>query len=137
MPAQFELLDVRRLSRGGAGAHGKLSVVNAEGFSILREARRANPRKWLAAVEATGSGAEESHFVPPEDRPFEFMLNALRLLNGVPASFYAERSGLPLESILPQLERLRRDGLLSADPDRIAPTRRGLDFLSDVQEAFL
>jgi oxygen-independent coproporphyrinogen-3 oxidase len=55
----------------------------------------------------------------------------------VPASLYAERSGLPLESILPQLERLRRDGLLSADPDRIAPTRRGLDFLSDVQEAFL
>ena len=65
------------------------------------------------------------------------MLNALRLLNGVPASLYAERSGLPLESILPQLERLRRDGLLLADPDRIAPTRRGLDFLSDVQEAFL
>ena len=65
------------------------------------------------------------------------MLNALRLLNGVPASLYAGRSGLPLESILPQLERLRRDGLLSADPDRIAPTRRGLDFLSDVQEAFL
>ena len=121
----------------GPGAHGKLSVVNAEGFSILREARRVNPRKWLEALEATGSGAEESHFVPPEDRPFEFMLNALRLLNGVPASLYAERSGLPLESILPQLERLRRDGLLSADPDRIAPTRRGLDFLSDVQEAFL
>lgn len=121
----------------GPGAHGKLSVVNAEGFSILREARRANPRKWLEALEATGSGAEESHFVPPEDRPFEFMLNALRLLNGVPASLYAERSGLPLESILPQLERLRRDGLLLADPDRIAPTRRGLDFLSDVQEAFL
>ena len=39
--------------------------------------------------------------MPPEDRPFEFMLNALRLLNGVPASLYAERSGLPLESILP------------------------------------
>lgn len=53
----------------GPGAHGKLSVVNAEGFSILREARRVNPRKWLEALEATGSGAEESHFVPPEDRP--------------------------------------------------------------------
>lgn len=63
------------------------------------------------------------------------MLNALRLFNGVPALLYAERSGLPLESILPQLERLRRDGLLRRILTALR-RRAGAHFLSDVQEAY-
>ena len=121
----------------GPGAHGKLSHWMGDKFVIRREARWANPRKWLQAVEMSGSGIEEAFDVELEDRPFEFMLNALRLLDGVPARFFTERTGLALAEIAPQLERLRREGLLINDPERIAPTRRGLDFLSDVQEAFL
>lgn len=121
----------------GPGAHGKLTLTGDGGLRILREARIANPRRWLEAVETAGSGVDEAREVAAEDRPFEFMLNALRLLEGVPAGSFTARTGLPPETIADTLARERRRGLLADDPSRIAPTRRGLDFLSDLQEAFL
>lgn len=122
----------------GAGAHGKVTLVNPDGtFSVRREARFASPAKYLAAVESCGSGAETAFEVEPEARPFEFMLNALRLAEGVPAAFFEARTGLSLSLIEPKLDELRASGLLVADPARIAPTEKGLLFLSDLQEAFL
>ena len=106
-------------------------------FSVRREARFASPAKYLAAVESCGSGADTAFEVEPEARPFEFMLNALRLAEGVPAEFFEARTGLPLAVIEPKLEELRSSGLLVPDRTRIAPTEKGLLFLSDLQEAFL
>ncbi|MDO5531300.1 radical SAM family heme chaperone HemW [Sutterella sp.] len=125
----------------GAGAHGKLTT--REG--VRREARAASPRVYLDAYQS-GAMANvrgddrswiESCEVSAEDLPFEFMLNALRLLDGVPAGLFTERTGLPLSLIEPVLADLRSRGLLVPDERRLAVSRRGLDFLSDVQEAFL
>lgn len=116
----------------GAGAHGKLSTPEG----VRRETRAAAPAKYLRSV-AAGSPAEDAHVVPAEDLPFEFMLNALRLLDGVPARLFTERTDLPLSVIEERLAALRARGLLEADPALIRPTRQGLDFLSDLQEAFL
>ena len=117
----------------GAGAHGKLTGPNG----IVRERRLLSPARWREAVLGTGSGVEEAHAVPPEDLPFEFMLNALRLADGVPAALFEARTGLPIRTIEPVLSRLRAEGLLDADPALIRPSARGRAFLSDVQEAFL
>ncbi len=117
----------------GAGAHAKLS--NAQG--VLRIRNIAAPKRYLEAVQRSGSGAEEEHWVGETERPFEFMLNALRLVDGVEAALFESRTGLALSTISPVLERLRAEGLLVNDPSRIATTERGLRFLSDVQEAFL
>lgn len=117
----------------GAGAHGKVTTP----AGVRREMRRANPRAWLDAPLLGRSRVEESRWVEAADLPFEFMLNALRLLEGVPAALFTERTGLPLEAVAPALKGLREAGLLDPDPARIRTTRRGLDFLSDVQEAFL
>ena len=65
------------------------------------------------------------------------MLNALRLLEGVPECTFSERTGLPLGQIASTLQDLRARGLIADDPGRIRTTRLGLNFLSDVQEAFL
>lgn len=117
----------------GAGAHGKLTTAQG----IVREMRWASPAKYLNAVEHGGSGAEETLVVEKSALPFEFMLNALRLTEGVPASFFTERTGVPIAVIEPTLESLRRQGLLVADKTRIQATEKGLLFLSDLQEAFL
>ena len=117
----------------GAGAHGKVTLQNG----IRREMRFMSPRQYLHAIEAGRSAAAEIHRVDPEDLPFEFMLNALRLLEGVPECTFSERTGLPFGQIASTLRDLRARGLIADDPSRIRTTRLGLNFLSDVQEAFL
>ena len=74
----------------GAGAHGKLSFPDR----VTRHERTKQPREYLA-----GDAAVENRAVAPSELPFEFMLNALRLIEGFPAALFAERSGLPLSLI--------------------------------------
>jgi oxygen-independent coproporphyrinogen-3 oxidase len=118
----------------GPGAHGKLSFHDR----IVREARTRNPERWMAAALAgDGSHVAESREVGPEDLPFEFMLNVLRLKDGVPATHFAERTGLSLAAIAHQLEAAVRRGLLDPDPTRLKATPQGWAFLNDLQAMFL
>jgi oxygen-independent coproporphyrinogen-3 oxidase len=118
----------------GPGAHGKLSFHDR----ILREARTRNPDRWIAAAQARdGSHIAESREVGRDELPFEFMLNALRLKDGVPATHFAERTGLSLASIAHPLETAVRKGLLDPDPTRLKATPRGWAFLNDLQALFL
>ena len=117
----------------GAGAHGKLTT--REG--ILREVREMSPRRYAEKVKSVGHACAEKALIDSEDLPFEFMLNVLRLTEGVPATLFEARTGLALSTLTPQLSDLRNRGLLVPDTTRIAPTAQGRAFLSDLQEAFL
>ena len=79
----------------------------------------------------------EEHEVTRDDVGFEFMLNALRLADGVPASLFAERTGFPLAIVQRGLGDAVRRGLLEADPASIRPTELGRRFLNDLQALFL
>ncbi|MEY4863380.1 MAG: hypothetical protein RLZ51_1475, partial [Pseudomonadota bacterium] len=116
----------------GAGAHGKLSFHDR----ILRQSRWRHPRAYMEAA-LRGEAVEIERVLGDADLPFEFMLNALRLLEGVPAASFEERTGLPITRIAPVLLRLQERGLLDPHPARLAPTARGLAFLNDLQTAFL
>lgn len=118
----------------GPGAHGKLSFHD----KIVREARLRSPDSWMqAAMARDGSHVSESRLVGPEELPFEFMLNALRLKEGVTSSSFNERTGLSLAAIAHQLEAASARGLLDADPTRLRATALGWRFLNDLQEMFL
>lgn len=118
----------------GPGAHGKLSFHDR----IVREARLRNPESWMQAAAARdGSHLAESRQVGPDELPFEFMLNALRLKDGVAATLFSERTGLSLAVIAHQLEAAAKRGLLDADPTRLQATALGWRFLNDLQEMFL
>ena len=117
----------------GAGAHGKLTT--REG--ILREVREMSPRRYAEKMKSVGHACAEKALIDSEDLPFEFMLNVLRLTEGVPATLFEARTGLALSTLTPQLSDLRNRGLLVPDTTRIAPTAQGRAFLSDLQEAFL
>ncbi|ENW99155.1 hypothetical protein F899_02857 [Acinetobacter sp. CIP 101934] len=114
----------------GAGAHGK--VTQADGVYRFQKTRL--PKDYLAKVPA-----EHMQFkrIEAEDMPFEFMMNALRLNNGVAAKLYAERTGLSLEGLNELLTSLRQRKLMVEDPERLACTEQGHIFLNSVLEEFL
>jgi oxygen-independent coproporphyrinogen-3 oxidase len=65
------------------------------------------------------------------------MLNALRLVEGFPATLFGERTGLPLLSVARPLEEAQKRGLLERDHAWIRPTGLGRRFLNDLLELFL
>jgi oxygen-independent coproporphyrinogen-3 oxidase len=80
--------------------------------------------------------SEETN-VSRRELPFEFMLNALRLADGVPASLFAERTGLPISAAARAIADATRKGLLEPDPTILKPTPLGRRFLNDLQALFL
>ena len=116
----------------GAGAHSKLSSAQ----EIRREMRFKQPRAYLDHM-ARGQPVQEAHSVTAADLPFEFMMNALRLNQGVPTRWFSERTGLPLSQIGPQLKSAVHRGLLGTHADHTAPTLQGRRFLNDLLEIFL
>lgn len=116
----------------GAGAHGKLSFPNR----ILRQMRHKHPATYMDQAMA-GNAVQEAREVGADELPFEFMLNALRLTDGVPASSFHDYTGLPLHAIGKMLAAAEQKGLLEADPTTIKPTELGRRFLNDLQEMFL
>ena len=112
----------------GAGAHGKLSFPDR----VTRHARAKQPNEYMKP----DARVEES-VVPAEDLPFEFMLNALRLVEGFEIALFGERTGLPISTINKRLLQMEGKGLLERDWKRVRPTERGRRFLNDLLEAFL
>jgi len=116
----------------GAGAHSKLSFANR----IVREVRWKQPKQYLDKVGAGCTWQEQSE-VSWRELPCEFMLNALRLTEGVPTSLFAERTGMPLSIAAAPIAEATRRGLLEPDPSVIRPTALGRRFLNDLQALFL
>lgn len=118
----------------GPGAHSKISFPDR----IVRQARTRNPDAWMqASLLHNQSQIAETRSLKPEELPFEFMLNALRLREGVPCSLYNDRCGLSTASMANALNKATRQGLLSSDPTRFAATPQGWRFLNELQSLFL
>ena len=116
----------------GAGAHGKLTVACAG--QVWRNEQPREPRRYVAAAPG---GRANRRRIPVKDLPFEFMLNALRLVEGFEASLFTRRTGLAWESVAPTLDRLADQGLIIRDGMRYGASPLGLRFLNDVLIHFL
>ena len=116
----------------GAGAHGKLSFPDR----IVRQAKYKHPRRYMETALA-GNACEIDEVVRPTDLPFEFMLNALRLTEGVDTPLFQERTGLLPAVIRVKLRQAVERGLMVDDPARLQPTPLGRAFLNDLLEIFL
>lgn len=116
----------------GAGAHSKLTFSDR----IVREMRYKQPVQYMA--QALRHAPIQTHeTVEAGDVPFEFMMNALRLRGGFDVALFNERTGLPLNAVLRELNEAERRGLISRDQQRIAPTALGRRFLNDLLQIFL
>lgn len=114
----------------GAGAHGKISQTDG----IYRFQKTRLPKDYLAQQPASMLHWQR---IQADDMPFEFMMNALRLKDGVPKGIYTARTGLTLDSIQPSLTDLTQRQLLIASDERLQCTAYGFNYLNDVLAKFV
>jgi putative oxygen-independent coproporphyrinogen III oxidase len=115
----------------GAGAHGKLSFP--ERGVVVRTVQPREPRRYLAA----DPGELRRRVVPPQELPFEFMLNALRLTSGFALGDFSARTGLEPAAITAPLAALLARGLLERTAAGYRPSDLGLRFLNDLVVEFM
>ena len=116
----------------GAGAHAKFTATDG----VWRERRARRPLDYIERC-AQGRFATERARVGAAELGREFLLNALRLVDGFDHELFYARTGLPLAAIEAQLARACELGLLERDAQRIRPTARGLDLQLDLQQLFV
>jgi oxygen-independent coproporphyrinogen-3 oxidase len=114
----------------GAGAHGKVS--SQDGQCILRVEKPSQPRLYLRTPVPQLRSARP---VPPAERAAEFMMNALRMTDGVEEELFNARTGLALSEVAEPLAELRANGLMQ--PRRLALTGLGMRHLDSVVQRFL
>jgi putative oxygen-independent coproporphyrinogen III oxidase len=131
----------------GAGAHGKVTFPSADparkadpgapgpvpGGSIVRTLQLREPRRYLANTPALVT----RNPVPAHELPFEFMLNALRLVGGFEQALFTQRTGLEWSVIEAQARTLVGRNLLEKVETRWRPTPQGLTFLNELLLSFV
>lgn len=118
----------------GAGAHGKITL--GHDGSILRRWKHKHPTRYLAdAGQQAAIGGDDR--IGPARRPFEFMLNALRLVDGFALELFEKRTGLAAAVIEPQLREAAARDWLRVDAGHVRLTALGRRFTNDVVALFL
>ena len=118
----------------GAGAHDKLTQRSAQGdLKIVRSQNTRSPNDYLARE---GRPISNSRTVTAQELPLEFMMNALRLENGVDSRLFKQRTGLTLDTIAPALDKLVGHGLIHPWAQRLQTTDLGYRFLNTVLAEF-
>jgi len=118
----------------GAGAHGKLT--DPASGTIQRLWKLKQPRDYLKQA-GTLAGIGGDGRIAEEDLPLEFLMNALRLVEGVSADLFDQRTGLPLTALEPALSETRERKWLETAPQRLQATALGLRFLNEVLQVFM
>jgi len=116
----------------GAGAHGKITQANSN--TIVRTQKTRLPKDYLSP-DKDFSIAKRT--VSQDNLPLEFMMNALRLNNGVSTTLFAQRTGLPTGNIRSKIDRLIAQDLLEDSTEVIAPTPLGQRFLNNLLAEFM
>ncbi|MBT2748144.1 MULTISPECIES: radical SAM family heme chaperone HemW [unclassified Lysobacter] len=118
----------------GAGAHAKITLGSEQ--DILRRWKLKHPTQYLAAA-GTPAAIGDDDRIAPQRRPFEYMLNVLRLVEGFSLDSFESCMGLSRQDIEPQLQAAYAHGWLERDGDRVRPTELGRRFTNDVVGLFL
>ncbi|MFT7386879.1 MAG: putative oxygen-independent coproporphyrinogen III oxidase [Candidatus Endobugula sp.] len=113
----------------GAGAHGKITDCGRN--TIIRRQKTRLPDHYMQHSESPKTQQTD---IDIDERPLEFMMNALRLTQGVPTAYFAARTGLPFESIIQKVAQLQHQKLLENLPSQLKTTALGQRFLNTVLE---
>jgi putative oxygen-independent coproporphyrinogen III oxidase len=116
----------------GAGAHSKISFADR----VVRQLRWKHPREYLEKA-AAGIAIQQEQAVAVDSLPFEFMMNALRLVEGVDLELFEARTGLALHAVKRELAEAESRGLIERDHKHLRPTLKGQRFLNDLLQIFL
>ncbi len=115
----------------GAGAHAKTTALEA--LQVTRRSKHASPQRYMER----SSYCLNRSLLGNEDLILEFMMFALRLVEGFPAALFSARTGVNLKSIENDLIALKDRGLIEFDQQVIKPTALGRQFLNELIEQFM
>lgn len=116
----------------GAGAHSKLTDITSH--TITRFAKAKQPTQYLNPDKKQ---ITQQHTVTQQERVFEFMLNALRLLSPTDFADFEQRTGLSKHVVLPLFAKAKQHGWLDYDKQAFCPTQMGYRYLNDLTALFL
>lgn len=116
----------------GAGAHSKITIND----TVKRFWKVNNPTKYINYAH-TPNRISGSYVLNYSDLAAEFMMNALRLVHGVPTELFQKRTYLPISNFTDTLNELRALGLINNDDNKLQATELGLRFLNDIVQFFL
>ena len=110
----------------GAGAHGKLT--NTAAAVIYRTTQQREPRRYLALSPR----AIARQPIAPQDLPFEFMMNALRLTGGFELAVFSARTGLEWPAVAGAFDAFQSRGLVEIADGTCKPTPFGVSFVNEM-----
>lgn len=113
----------------GAGAHGKVTDINSN--TVIRRHKTRAPSDYLSSVNY------KEKIVDTSQLTVEFMMNALRLQQGVSKSLFEERTGLEWDTIESIWSQLVKEGLMEDDPSMLRATRLGQRLLNSLLASFI
>ncbi|MEW8217805.1 MAG: radical SAM family heme chaperone HemW [Candidatus Thiodiazotropha taylori] len=116
----------------GAGAHAKLSLADG---CVKRFWKQRHPDAYLAA-DKTSDFIQGERLLAEEDLVVEFMMNALRLLEGVELNLFESHTGVAPEKIETGLQQAVARELLQPVEQRLCPSPLGQRFLNDLISLF-
>ncbi len=116
----------------GAGAHGKITDVFSQAISRMSHFR--HPKQYMDIKQGF---VQTNQTIGANELGFEFMLNALRLKEGISTPLFTHRTGLALADIEPKLKEAYAKGWIGEFSERIKTTPKGYRFLNDVVALFL
>lgn len=115
----------------GAGAHGKVTLP--ERNQVLRTNKTRQPNDYLSRKDSL---VAQQQTIDSDQMAIEFMMNGLRLRDGIPMAYFPKRTGLPMTTVQTQVEELQRDGLMTIDEHRYRATELGYQFLNTLLQKF-
>ena len=149
----------------GAGAHGKVTIDDRYGnqtltadkvsdevlkkvsteTGIYRFSKSRMPKDYITFDIDTMNNIKKEgapkmvgwQAIASDELVSEFMLNALRLHEGVTWSLFEARTGLSYDNIALEVSQLIKQGLLVDDNEHLQPTALGRRYLNQILRIFL
>lgn len=135
----------------GAGAHGKITINAGAANNSMSGLFKNKETRLEAGIYRFSKSRFPKDYMTYQDAPkmvnlqpiatdelaSEFMLNVLRIHDGVAWSLFEARTGLNYESIALQVDKLVEQGLLKDQPEQLQPTALGRRYLNQILRAFL
>ncbi|PCH63521.1 MAG: YggW family oxidoreductase [Gammaproteobacteria bacterium] len=118
----------------GAGAHGKITIGPEQ--RIERRSKLRNPLRYMAGAK-TKQFIDDKHDIDANNAAFEFMLNSMRIVDGIKIETFEQHTGLDPSIIQDKITLAQAQGLLENDRDTWRTTEHGRRFLNNLTELFL
>lgn len=121
----------------GAGAHGKVSLSNVNGYEdgIYRFSKSRLPKDYISFEKSPKTVGFKQ--IAKDELIGEFMMDGLRLNDGIPTHMLESRTGQDVKTIENKLQILKQQGLLKDTESNIKLTEKGRQYLNQLVSQFI